>query len=292
MPAISSTVGAMSITCVKWLRSPPGVGDHLRVADDERVARAAEVRGDLLAPVEGAVARPRPGGRVVRSEEVPAPGLEPAVLEEEPHLLLGRQRDPVQRRQLVERAAERALHARAVVAPDPDDERVVELAHLLDRGEDAADVPVGVLRVAGVDLHLARVQALARSRSASPSFGNSSFSASSVSGGTTPSSFWRASVSLAEDVPALVELALVLVRPLSRHVVRRVAAAGRVVHEPRRVGPLARGRGAASRSSSRPCRPGSSRASRPSPSGTPWTFWFSMISGSYWPASPPRKPQK
>ena len=134
------------------------VGDRLRVVDHERVARAPEVGGDLLAPVEGAVARPRPGGRVVRGDEVAAPGLEAAVLEQEAHLLLGGERDPVQRRHLVEGAREGALHAGAVVAPDPDHEGVVELAHLLDRVEDAADVPVGVLRVAGVGLHLTRVQ--------------------------------------------------------------------------------------------------------------------------------------
>ncbi len=40
---------------------------------------------------------------------------------------------------------------------------------------------------------------------------------------------------LAHHVPALVERAAVLVRPLARHVVRRVAAAGRDVGEPRRL---------------------------------------------------------
>ena len=237
IPAISSTVGAMSITCVNWLRRPPGVGDHLRVADDQRVARATEVRGDLLAPVERTVARPRPGGRVVRGEQVLAPRLEPAVLEEESHLLLGRQRDPVQRRQLVERAAQGAFHARAVVTPDPDDKGVVELAHLLDLGENAADVPVGVLRVAGIDLHLAGVQAPLGLAQRVPlrklvvlcQLGIGRDDAELLLARERP---------LPKHVPAVVELALVPVRPLSRHVMGGVAAAGGVVHEPRRARPL------------------------------------------------------
>ena len=53
-----------------------------------------------------------------------------------------------------------ALHAGAVVTPDPQDQRVVELAQLVDRVDDPTDVVVGVLRVAGVDLHLAGVERL------------------------------------------------------------------------------------------------------------------------------------
>ena len=41
---------------------------------------------------------------------------------------------------------------------------------------------------------------------------------------------------LAQLVPALIELALVLVDPFLRHVVRRVAGAGREIHEERLVG--------------------------------------------------------
>ena len=109
----------------------------------------------------GRVARPTPRRpRSAGAIGVGAPRVEPAVLVDQRELLLGRQRDPVLHRQLVERAGERALHARPVVAEDVDDQRVVELAHLLDRVEQAADVPVGVLLIAGVDLHLPRVQLL------------------------------------------------------------------------------------------------------------------------------------
>ena len=55
-----------------------------------------------------------------------------------------------------------ALHAGAVVAPDVEDQRVVEVAHLLDRVEQSPDVPVGVLREPGEHLHLPGVELLLR----------------------------------------------------------------------------------------------------------------------------------
>ena len=169
----------------------------------------------------------------MRRVRVGAPGVEPAVLLDQRELLLGGERDPVLHRQLVERAGDRALHARAVVPEDVDHERVVELAHLLDRVEQAADVPVGVLLEAGVDLHLPRVQLLLAVRERVP-------------GGERVRSRREHRIRrdhaqrllpfeglLAEHVPALVELAAVLLAPLERDLVRRVRAAGRVVDEPR-----------------------------------------------------------
>ena len=64
------------------------------------------------------------------------------------------------------------------------------------------------------------------------SFGRSP---SCVFAGTTPSFFWRSSVSAADLVPALVELSLVLVGPLLRHVMRRMRRPGREVDEERLV---------------------------------------------------------
>ena len=210
------------------------VADAARPVHDHRVPRAAEMRGDLLAPVERGVAGPRPPGRVMRGELLVAPGLEAAVLEEEPHLLLGRQRDPVQRRHLVERARERALHARAVVAPDPDHDRVLELAHLVDRVDDPADVPVGVLGVARVDLHLTGVEALVRLVERVPRRERVVARRQLRIGRDDAERLLPRERLLAHHVPPLVELAAVLVRPLARHVVRRVAATGGDVGEPRR----------------------------------------------------------
>jgi hypothetical protein len=173
----------------------------------------------------------------MRSDEVATPCLEPAVLEQEPHLLLGRERDPVQRRHLVERAGECALHACAVVAPDPDHERVVELAQRLYRFEDSTHVPVRVFRVAGVRLHLPRVQLLL-------GLGQRVPLRERVVRRQLRFRWHDAELLLARqrllalDVPTVVETALVLVRPLTRHMMRGVAAAGGVVHEPRGLRPL------------------------------------------------------
>ena len=59
---------------------------------------------------------------------------------------------------------------------------------------------------------------------------------SSASAGITPSSLLAGEGPLAQRVPAVVEPALVLVRPLGRHVVRRVGGAGREVGEEGLVG--------------------------------------------------------
>ena len=56
--------------------------------------------------------------------------------------------------ELVRRAVEHAFGARAVVAADVDDQRVVELAHVFDRLDDAADLVVGVGEVGAVDVGL------------------------------------------------------------------------------------------------------------------------------------------
>ena len=58
---------------------------------------------------------------------------------------------------------------------------------------------------------------------------------STASAGTTPSSCWRAKISLAQAVPAVVELAAVLLRPLRRDVVGGVGGARGEVDEERLV---------------------------------------------------------
>ncbi len=54
---------------------------------------------------------------------------------------------------------------------------------------------------------------------------------SSASSGTTPSVFLAGEGLVAQPIPTLVELSLVLVGPIVRHVMRRVTAAGREVDE-------------------------------------------------------------
>ena len=148
------------------------------------------------------------------------------------------QRDAVLHRQLVERAGDRALHTGAVIPPDPDDQRVVQLAELVDRVDDPADVVVGVLGVPGVDLHLAGVVGLEFVRDVVPGGERLVPRRQLRVGGDHAEFLLPGEDLLAQPVPPLVELALVLVRPLGRHVVRGVAAPGGEVGEERLVSVL------------------------------------------------------
>jgi hypothetical protein len=118
--------------------------------DHERIADAAAV-GLPLPPPERGVAGPRPAPRIV--VEVPRA----AELVDRDEVLLERLGHEVEEQVLVDRAGRSALGARAGVG-DQHDQRVVELAELLEEGDQAADVVVGVLEEAGEDLHHAGVQ--------------------------------------------------------------------------------------------------------------------------------------
>ena len=161
--------GRRDVDDVRELRAEPaGAGDPLRPVDDHRVPRAAQVRAHLLAPLERGVAGPRPRRAVMRIHELAAPGFDAAVALGELQLHLVGQRDAVLHRQLVERAGDRAFHARAVVAPDPDDHRVAELTELVDGVDHAAHVVISVLGVARVHLHLPGVEGLQVRRARRP----------------------------------------------------------------------------------------------------------------------------
>ena len=212
---------------------PAPVLDQRRVADGHALPGAAQVGGDLLAPLERAVPGPGPRRRVVRGGQLGAPHVQPAVLLGQRELLLGSQRDAVLHRELVERAGDRAFHAGAVVAVDVDHQRVVQLTHLLDRVDHPAHVPVGVLAVARVHLHLPRVQGLLVLGQGIP--GRERL----VAGGQLRVGRDHAQPLLPLErllpvrIPAAVELPLVPGRPLLRHMVRGVRAAGGEVREPR-----------------------------------------------------------
>ena len=174
----------------------------------------------------------------MRIHHLAAPGLDAAVTLGQLELHLIGQRDAVLHRQLVERAGDRALHAGAVITPDPDDQRVVQLAELVDRVDDPADVVIGVLRIPGVDLHLAGVVGLELVRDLIPGREGRIPRRQLRVGGDHAQFLLPGEDLLAQTVPALVELALVLIRPLGRHVVRGVAAPGGEVHEERLAGVL------------------------------------------------------
>ena len=124
------------------------VVDVARPRHGHALRSPAEMRRHLLGPLEGRVHRPRPGRREVREGLVRPPELVPE------ELRLDRHRNAVEGGELVRRAVEHAFGARAVVARDVDDQRVVELAHVFDRLDHAADLVVRVGEVRPEDVRL------------------------------------------------------------------------------------------------------------------------------------------
>ena len=145
----------MSMTWWNWLRMPPASLMWLGPGHAHALPRAAEVRGDLLGPLERRVERPGPADRHVVVGLVRAPDVVEVL-----QLVVDRDFDAVEHGDLVGRADRRAFGAGAVVAADVDDERVVELAHVLDGLDHAADLVVGVGQVGGVNFDLADEQLL------------------------------------------------------------------------------------------------------------------------------------
>ena len=193
--------------------------------------RAAEVRSDLLGPLERRIECPRPRHRHVRVGRRRAPGVVELEL-----IFDGEIQDAVVRGVLVGRAGQRAFGTGAVVAVDINDQRVVELALILHFLDDAADLVVGIGRVAGVDLGLPGEQLLL--------VGRQRFPFRQIVGpgrkvrirGNNSQPFLIGENLLAHGIPAHVELALEFFDPLRLRLVRRVAAAGNVVDEERLVG--------------------------------------------------------
>ena len=142
----------------------------------------------------------------------------------------------VQDDQLVEAARRGALGRGAVVADDVVDERVVEDLELAERVEQPAHVVVGVLEEARVDLHLAREHRLQVVRHVVPGRNLLRPLGQLRLGRDHAELLLSRERPLAQCVPAVVEDALVLVRPLGPHMVRGMRGARRVVDEERLVG--------------------------------------------------------
>ena len=131
---------------------------------------------------------------------------------------------------------ERALGRGAVVADDVVDQRVVEHAEIVERVDDAADIVVGLLEEAGIDLHLARQHRFELGghvvpRRGSPRAGRSARRRS----GMTPSFFCRAKISSRSLSQPPSNLPLYLSDHSFGHMVGRMGRAGREVHEERLV---------------------------------------------------------
>ena len=118
------------------------------------LANAAELRGILLEPGERRIEGPGPARRHVVVGLLGAPDVIPL------HLICNRHADAVEERDFVGRAQRAALGAGAVVAVDVDDERIVELAHVLNGLNDAPDFVVVVGGIGGEDFHLLDVKLL------------------------------------------------------------------------------------------------------------------------------------
>ena len=222
----------MSITWVNCVRSPPCLLDPVGPVHDRAVARAAPVRRDLLGPLERRVHRPRPADRVV---VVGAGGAELVHLAR--HELRRLERcHPVEVRHLVERAVQGALGRRPVVADDVVDERVAEHPEVLDRIDQPADMVVDVLEEAGVHLHLPLEHRLELLRHVVPC-GDLRVTRSELGvRRDDPQLLLPGERLLAQGIPSVGELPLVLVGPLLRDVMRGVGRPRREVHEERLLG--------------------------------------------------------
>ena len=196
--------------------------------EDERVGRPAAVGLALPAP-ERRVPGPRPAPGVV------VVGPRAAQLVDLREVLLEALRHLVEEEHLVEGSGDAALGRGAVVG-DHHDQRVVELADLLERVEDAAEVVVGMGDEAGVDLHHPGVEAPLVVGQRVPlrdiGIARRQHGVRRQQAELLLAREYRLSV----GVPAGVELALVAVGPLLRHVVGSVRRAGREVHEERLLG--------------------------------------------------------
>ena len=161
--------------------------------------------------------------------------LQPAEPFERLELLLDRVGNLVLGEQLADGAV-LALGARAVVAPDVEDDGVVAKAERVELVDDPADLGVGVLDEAGEDLHQPPLEGPLGLGDAVPG-GHGLGARRELGVGGDPAELLLAlEDALAHRVPAVVELALVLVGPLLGDVVRPVAGAGRPVHEEGLVG--------------------------------------------------------
>src|SRR5215510_6089488 len=82
-----------------------GVFNALRPGDNHAIARASEVRGDLLGPLERRITSPSPAYRVVRRS-----AWQPELVDAVQHLLEGRL-EPIKRHDLVGGTRQRTLGA-------------------------------------------------------------------------------------------------------------------------------------------------------------------------------------
>src|SRR5262249_4149410 len=203
--------------------------DLLRPVNHHPVAGAAVARGDLLGPGERRVPGDRPAGGVVVVRRRAAELV--VVLQDVGDRLV----HAVEVRHLVVQAYHAALGAGAVVADDVEDERVVELAEILDGPDQPTDLGVGVLAVAGEHFHLAGEELLLVRAQRRPVFDGRRLRRELRVRRYHAQTLLAGQGLLAYGVPALIELAPVFRDPRLGHVMGRMGGTRREVHEERLV---------------------------------------------------------
>ena len=151
-------------------------------------------------------------------------------------LLLDRRIGSVEHGDLVRRAVQRAFGARAVVAADVDDQRIVELPDVLDSLDNPADLVVGVGHVGGENIHLPQEELLLIRRELIPLLQQVLRPGRQLRVLRDDAELLLVLEDLlAQLVPSLVEQVHVadLLDPLRRRVMRRMRAARRVIDEER-----------------------------------------------------------
>ena len=205
------------------------VGDARRPGDDGGGAAAA-ARGHPLAVGE------RRGGGVGPGGGIGAVRLRAAQVVDVAGDLVERFRDAVEVAQLVQGAVQATLGRGAVVAGDVDDQRVLEIARLLDGLDDAAGLVIGVLERAAEDLHPAGADLLVGVAQFLPRRDARGAWRELGVGRDDPEFLLACQGALTEPVIAVVELASVSLHVLARHADRRLVPVRREVRDPRLLG--------------------------------------------------------
>ena len=150
MPVASRIVGTMSMMWWNWLRMPPL--SVMRPGHAMAMPWRTPPKCEAICLVqENGVSNAQAHGTAMCGIGlVGAPGVVEIL-----QLVLDRHLDSVEHGHFVRRAEQCAFGTGAIVAVDVDDQRVVELAHVVDCLDHAADFVVGVGDVGGEDIDLA-----------------------------------------------------------------------------------------------------------------------------------------
>ena len=216
---------------VKLVSKLPLTGDPLRPMHDHPVARAAPVRCDLLRPLIRGVHRVRPADGVVIVRFRATQFVDPTRHQFDRF----KRGQSIERNAFIESAFKRTLARGPVVTDDVIDERVIERFGFVEHINQSTDAMIGVLKEPGIDFHLAREHAFEFWRLSIPC-GNLLRTHRKITIlWNYAELFLTSNRLLAQLVPALIELPLVLIRPFLWDMMRGVRSTGREVHEERFV---------------------------------------------------------